>query len=57
MLIFNVSFNADWMAQFLKPLMLLVDTVSPSRDFQVLSLEKNDNQFAELKKKDQCHTC
>ncbi|KLL04400.1 MAG: ribonucleotide-diphosphate reductase subunit alpha, partial [Mycoplasmataceae bacterium RV_VA103A] len=31
--------------------------VDGSRDFQVLSLEKNDNQFAELKKKDQCHTC
>ncbi|CAG8732708.1 12984_t:CDS:2, partial [Cetraspora pellucida] len=31
--------------------------VDGSRDFQVLSLEKNDNQFGELKKKDQCHTC
>jgi ribonucleoside-diphosphate reductase alpha chain len=31
--------------------------VDGSRDFQVLSLEKNDNQFADLDKSDQCHTC
>src|SRR3954470_24324303 len=31
--------------------------VDGSRDFQVLSLEKNDNQFENLKNKDKCHTC
>ncbi|RHZ36264.1 adenosylcobalamin-dependent ribonucleoside-diphosphate reductase [endosymbiont GvMRE of Glomus versiforme] len=31
--------------------------VDGSRDFQVLSLEKNDNCFEDLKNEDKCHTC